>query len=126
MPRMHFPAYRLMVQTQQLWVSELSRATGRTSYGVCGPALQVLLPEALVGSCHLGHVVHMIGHTATGPSSSSSSSTAPAGASSCCIQVGSGNLHQYTSCTTPCDLDLHGCCASSCLSCKFMACTDST
>jgi hypothetical protein len=76
-----------MVQTQQLWVSELSRATGRSSYGVCGPALQVQLPEALADSCNLGQVVHIIGHAVTGPSSSNA---APGGASSCCIQVSGG------------------------------------
>jgi hypothetical protein len=50
------------VQTQQLWVSELNSATGRSSYGTSSPALQVQLPEHLVGTCSLGQVVHITGH----------------------------------------------------------------
>ena len=59
-----------MVQTQRAWMSELSSATGRISYGTSTPALQVLLPEHLVSSCSLGQVVHIIGHAgpAVGPS----------------------------------------------------------
>jgi hypothetical protein len=56
---------RLMVQTQMVWVSELSSATGRSSYGISSTAIQVHLPEALVDSCSLGQVVHVIGHAHT-------------------------------------------------------------
>lgn len=65
------PAPRVMVQTQQLWVSEMSAAIGRSSYGTSSPALQVQLPEHLVGACSLGQVVHITGHAscAAGPSS---------------------------------------------------------
>lgn len=68
-----------MVQTQQLWVSELSCATGRSSYGCSSPALRVILPEHLAGTCSLGSVVHIIGHA------SCSLSTASGGG--CCMQV---------------------------------------
>lgn len=73
---------RLMVQTQQLWLSELSSATGRSSYGTSSPALQVHLPEHLVSCCSLGQVVHIIGHAST-----AISTAGPASAQTCCIQV---------------------------------------
>lgn len=81
-----------MVQTQQLWVSELSSATGRSIYGLSSPALQVQLPEHLVGACSLGQVVHIIGHASCG--------RGPAGqANAGCIQVsnhaGQGTDMQY-------------------------------
>lgn len=57
-----------MVQTQQLWVSELSSATGQHSYGTSRPAMRVELPEHLVASCSLGQVVHITGHALWGPS----------------------------------------------------------
>lgn len=57
---------RLMVPTQQLWVSELSAATGRSTYGTSRPALQVQLPEHLVTRCTLGQAVHIIGHACAG------------------------------------------------------------
>lgn len=70
---------RLMVQTQQLWVSALSSATGRCKYSVSGPGLPVSLPEHLVGSCSLGDVVHLIGHASIKPT--------PGPSSSCAVQV---------------------------------------
>lgn len=69
-----------MVQTQSVWVSDLSSATGRATYGLSCPPLLVLLPASLVSSSRLGDVVHIIGHASTALS--------PAGGSSACgVQV---------------------------------------
>eukprot|EP00879_Flechtneria_rotunda_P026425 GHRR01028174.1.p1 GENE.GHRR01028174.1~~GHRR01028174.1.p1 ORF type:complete len:459 (+),score=198.48 GHRR01028174.1:77-1378(+) len=53
---------RVMVPAQQLWVSELSSATGRPVYGTSTAPLLVHVLQHQVGSCSLGSAVHIIGH----------------------------------------------------------------
>jgi hypothetical protein len=99
--------HRVMVQTQQLWVSELSSATGQHSYGTSRPAMRVELPEPLVGSCSLGQVVHIIGHAAcststAGPANAVSIHVSGDGLSVCRHRQ-SGQTHAHLhACTAMC------------------------
>jgi len=52
---------RVMVPCQQIWVTELSTATGRSHFGSSRQPLLVQVPEEQVG-WQLGDVVHIIGH----------------------------------------------------------------
>eukprot|EP00775_Hariotina_reticulata_P012142 gene12142-12280_t len=53
---------RLMAPCQQLWVTDLCSATGRSSYSSSRAPLLVQVPEDQVGQWQLGAVVQIIGH----------------------------------------------------------------